>query len=141
MRARHTRLTTRGLSGYLRAVGHALRVSADAGWCDAAEPATAYLALAQRSPERPDRDLLLIWGEQDGWLLAAETDPTETPIVLAYLGGEDILPSPDTVARFVTDTVAGHRPGQLHPPGYRRTGEDDDLPDRLAHYADPSATA
>jgi hypothetical protein len=39
------------------------------------------------------------------------------------------------VAWFVADVIAGRRPGQLLPPGFRRPGADDGLAERLARYA------
>lgn len=126
-------LPASGLDGYLRAVAMAVHVPVAAAWSDTHPPATAYLPLPHRSPERPDRDLLLVWGERDGWLIAADTTLTEPPLVLAYLG-QDILPTPDTVRRFVTDMTAGRHPGQLNPPGFRAAGDHDDLADRLAAY-------
>jgi hypothetical protein len=122
-----------GLDGYLRAVAAAVDVPVEAAWSDTHPPATAYLPLPHRSPERPDHDLLLVWGERDGWLAAADTAPTEPPIVLAYLG-QDVLPAPDTVRRFVADMTAGRHPGQLNPPGFRDVDDHDDLAERLAAY-------
>lgn len=132
MHPEHLRLPTSGLDGYLRSVAVAVHVPVLAVWSDVRPPATAYLPLSQRSPECPDRDLLLVWGEQDGWLIAADTAP---PIVLAYLG-QDILPGPDTVRRFVADMVAGRHPGQLQPPGFHGVGDHDDLTSRLADLDD-----
>lgn len=115
-----------------------MNVPVEAAWSDTRPPATAYLPLPHRSPERPDRDLLLVWGERDGWLIAADTTLTEPVIVLAYLG-QDILPSPDTVHRFITDMIAGRHPGQLNPPGFREIGDHDDLAGRLAIYQTDSS--
>ena len=122
-----------GLDGYLRAVAMTVDVPVETAWSDTHPPATAYLPCPNRSPERPDQDLLLVWGERDGWLIAADTTLTEPPIVLAYLG-QTILPAPDTVRQFMADMIAGRHPGQLHPPGFRDVGDHDDLADRLAAY-------
>jgi hypothetical protein len=132
MRPENSRLPASGLDGYLKSVATTVHVPANAVWSDIRPPATAYLPLSHRSPERPDHDLLLVWGEQDGWLIAADTAPIEQPIVLAYLG-QDVLPRPDTVSRFVADMIAGRHPGQLQPPGFRNVG-DPDLAVRLAAY-------
>lgn len=140
MCAKQAGLPGHALAGYVGAVAAAVRMPPDVAWADNHPPATAYLPLPHRCPEHPDRDLLLIWGEQDGWLIAAETAPTETPIVVAYLG-EDVLPAPEVVRRFVAGTVAGQRPGQLQPPGFRVVGADDGLAERLGAYlADDTAT-
>ena len=66
----------------------------------------AYLALNRRAPRYPDRDLMLIWGERDGWVVAVETDPAEEPIVLGYLG-RDVLP--DDPAQRSADTAFSRR--------------------------------
>ncbi|MFI7679189.1 DUF6292 family protein [Actinophytocola sp. NPDC049390] len=133
MCAKHAELPGRALAEYVSAVAGVMRMTPDAVWADSRPPATAYLPLRHRCPEFPDRDLLLVWGEQDGWLIAAETEPSDEPVVVAYLG-EDVLPAPDVVHRFVADTAAGARPGQLQPPGFRTVGAHDDLADRLGAY-------
>jgi hypothetical protein len=124
---------TRGLGGYVHAVARAVGVSPEATSYEVSDTATAYLGLNRRVPKHPDRDLMLVWGERDGWLVAVETDPVEEPIVLAYLGG-DVLPGPEAVARFVTDLVAGGAPGQTTAPGFRSPGDRDELAERLARY-------
>jgi hypothetical protein len=123
----------RGLAGYVRAVATELGVPEWATGCEVNEIMIAYLALAHRCPEHPHHDLMLIWGEQDGWLAALETLPTQ-PVVVAYLG-HDIVPEPSVVTAFVKDLVAGRRPGRLGPPGFRRSGAHDDLAERLARYS------
>jgi len=123
----------RGLGGYVRAVAREVGVSPEAINYEVSDTATAYLALNRRTPNYPDRDLMLIWGERDGWVVAVETDPAEAPIVLAYLG-RDVLPAPHAVARFVTDLVAGRNPGQATAPKLRFPSDRDDLAERLARY-------
>jgi hypothetical protein len=105
-RAEHDGNLTRGLAGYVAAIAAALDVSVEATASEVTDTATAYLALAVRTKEHPGRDLMLVWSEQRGWRLAVETDPTEQPAVLAYLGA-DLVPEPRTVAGFVRDVLAG----------------------------------
>lgn len=123
-----------GLAGYVRAVAAVVGVPLEATGQELADTATAYLALTRRCRAYPDRDLMLVWGERDGWVVAVETDPGEDPIVIAYLD-EDVLPGPHAVALFVTDLIAGRKAGCLAPPDFRDCGDRDDLHDRLARYA------
>nr|WP_157527346.1 DUF6292 family protein [Kibdelosporangium sp. MJ126-NF4]CEL14319.1 hypothetical protein [Kibdelosporangium sp. MJ126-NF4]CTQ88686.1 hypothetical protein [Kibdelosporangium sp. MJ126-NF4] len=97
---------TRGLAGYLRAVAKAIGVPAEATSFEVSDTATAYLALAQRSPDSPARDLMLVWSERSGWILSVETDPGEAPVVIDRIGGTDPLPEPSVVARFVADALS-----------------------------------
>jgi hypothetical protein len=122
----------RHLSDYIGAVARAMGISAEATECELSDTATAYLALTRRLPSFPDRDLMLIWSECDGWAVAVETDPGEAPIVIAYFG-DDILPEPHAIARFVDDLVAGNHPGQPDPPS-SRPADRDNLHSRLARH-------
>ena len=124
-----TRALTLGLSGYLRAVAGAVGESAAGTSCEVSDTATAYIGLTGRGP----RDLMLVWSERDGWSVHVETDPTESPIVVSRLGGDDPAPPPWVVSRFVSDTLAD-APRQ---PGARSHHQQDrrHLADRLAVYA------
>ncbi|GAA2827348.1 DUF6292 family protein [Crossiella cryophila] len=97
---------SQALSSYVHAVAAALGVSTDGALCEVTDTATAYLALTRRWPGLPGHDLMLTWTERHGWLVAVETDPAETPVVIASLGA-DLTPAPALVARFVTDALAG----------------------------------
>lgn len=101
---------SKGLAGYLRAVAAAVGVPAEGTTCEISDTATAYLALTRRCPARPGRDLMLVWSERTGWTVSVETDPDEAPITIARIDG-DLLPSPETVARFVTNALGHHRVG------------------------------
>lgn len=90
-----------GLAGYLGAVSAVMGVGQESCSMDLDHPASAYIALDQRLPRRPERDTALLWDERHGWAFAMETHSGEDLLVLAYLGGE-LVPSPDTVGRFVT---------------------------------------
>ncbi|MEV5721970.1 DUF6292 family protein [Amycolatopsis mediterranei] len=78
------------------------------------DTATAYLGLPRRWLDRPDHDVMLVWSERRGWSLAVETEPAEDPVVIARHGGDDLVPSPGAVARFVAD-AAGHHTGKEGP--------------------------
>ncbi|GAA0644911.1 DUF6292 family protein [Kutzneria viridogrisea] len=122
-----------GLGAYVAAVAHALTVPRHAVSFEIAEYASAYLALAVRSGNFPDRDLMLVWDEHHGWSVGVETDPGDPPVVLSYLSG-DLLPEPSQVRAFVDEVVAGSYPGELHPPRFSGA----ELPGRLARYAGES---
>lgn len=92
------------LDEYVRAVAEEVGVPPEGTSCEVTDTATAYLALARRGSKHPDRDLMLIWNERQGWIISVETDPTEPTIVLARLGG-DPVPQPAAVASFVTETI------------------------------------
>jgi hypothetical protein len=99
------------LRPYVRAVATAVGVPADGTTCEVTDTATAYVALSRRWHAHPDRDLMLVWGEREGWGIAVETAPGETPVVLAYLSG-DPVPHPDHVAAFVADSLASSGVGR-----------------------------
>ncbi|WP_246843226.1 DUF6292 family protein [Allokutzneria sp. NRRL B-24872] len=124
----------RGLAGYLNAVAVAVGVPAEATSFEISDTATAYLGLPHRSRERPERDLMLVWSERNGWAVAVETDPGERSAVLAHLGSEHVAPEPAVVARFVGEVVAGGAAGSAEP-AFPTTTERDQLAGRLARYA------
>jgi hypothetical protein len=110
-----TRTLERGLSEYARAVAAAVGVPDESTTVEISDTATAYLGLPRRWLDRPDHDVMLVWSERRGWSLAVETDPTDDLVVIAHQGGDDLVPAPDAVARFVADTVAGRHTGQEDP--------------------------
>jgi hypothetical protein len=61
-----------------------------------------------------------------------ETDPADAPVVIAR-HGDDLVPSPAVVARFVADTVAGHRTGH-EGPGPASAATRKSLAERLKPY-------
>lgn len=103
-----TQALLRGLAGYVRAVARELDLPAEGTSFEISDTATAYLGLVTRWGPRPGRDLMLIWSEHAGWSIAVETTPTEPPLVVAEFG-DNPLPLPRALARFVTTTLAGHR--------------------------------
>jgi uncharacterized protein DUF6292 len=126
--------TSRGLRRYVGLVteelgytGHAFHVQTEA-------PVGAYLPLDERMPAFLGRDVALLWDERHGWCGAIETASGEDLIVISYLGG-DVLPPPRVVARFATNLLAGHGPGQGEPPAFRAIEAEDDLAERLEAYA------
>lgn len=125
----------RGLAGYLHAVAEAIGVPIEGTSFEISDTATAYLALAPRWSERPGADLMLVWAEQHGWAVAVETAPGDAPEVVAYLGGDDLVPEPSTVARFVTDVVTGGDRSGGRRPTFPTRDNRRDLGQRLAQYA------
>ncbi len=102
------------LAAYVRQVALAVGVPSEATGYEVSDTATAYLGLSRRSRERPDQDLMLAWDERLGWYVGVETNPGEPAVVVGYLGGAAVQ-SPATVARFVTDAVAGHCTLRIRP--------------------------
>jgi hypothetical protein len=105
---------SRRLAVYVDQVAAAIGVPADATGHEVSDTATAYLALDLRAAAQPDHDLMLVWDEHLGWYIAVETNPAETPVVMAYLDG-DVVPPPAAVARFVADTADGRRMSRFRP--------------------------
>ncbi len=120
------------MAGYLREVAAAVGVPPEAATFEVSDTATAYLGLARRWFARPGDDLMLVWSEQHGWMVAVETSPAAEPVVLAYYPGTDIVPEPCAVARFVTDVVNGELTGSS--PSVLPAGRHE-LAQRLARYA------
>ncbi|MEU0529885.1 DUF6292 family protein [Amycolatopsis tolypomycina] len=107
---------------YLRDVTAELGIGLESCTLDHDSPVSAYVALDTRLPHYPDRDVALLWDEERGWAAAIETHSGEDLIVLRYLGDE-VVPSPLRVARFVTalheddHTVGRPDPARLRPAG------------------------
>jgi hypothetical protein len=125
-------VTARGLRQYLLAV--AGKLDAPAWFCEVDVPASAYLALERRLARFPDHETALLWDERDGWSAAVESSTGEDVVVLAYLG-DDVLPAPEVVVKFVGDLYADGYPGRPDPPDFRRPGALDGFDERLAAYA------
>ncbi|WP_158883144.1 DUF6292 family protein [Amycolatopsis anabasis] len=123
----------RGFRAYLGHVAAALGIGLESCTIDLDIPVSAYLALDWRVDRFPERDLALLWDEQHGWSAAIETHSGEDLIVLAYLGGPDVLPDPGRVVRFLTALRTGdHSFGQPDPPNLRRSGNHGELARYLA---------
>ncbi|TDV41702.1 DUF6292 family protein [Actinophytocola oryzae] len=104
----------RRLAVYVDHVAAAVGVPTEATGYEVSDTATAYLGLDRRLPSRPDHDLMLLWDERLGWYVAVETTPAEGPAVVAYLDG-DTVPTPDAVARFVTDLASDRSATRIRP--------------------------
>lgn len=102
------------LAAYTHLVAEQVGVPADAVTHEVTDTATAYLGLTVRTADLPQHDLMLVWDERLGWSIAIEPRGNDHPLVICQLGGH-VVPSPATVARFVTDVVHRHRRGQLSP--------------------------
>jgi hypothetical protein len=80
------------LARYMAAVVAEIGVEPSAAWHEYGPPSSAYVALPDRSPDDPDRFLMLQWTDEDGWSLAVEPDGPEMPVVLASWPGSVYLP-------------------------------------------------
>jgi hypothetical protein len=136
----HTVALTHGLAGYVRLVAQAVRVPVEATGYEVSDTVTVYLALAQRWSRLPGRDLMLVWSQQHGWLVAVETDPVEPAMVIDYLGGDDVVPHPEEVARFVHEVVVGTRVPRACPAFPAGNGRAE-LAVRLWRYVQPKGPA
>jgi hypothetical protein len=128
----------RGLRRYVEAVSEALGAGPESCCCMVEIPASGYVAVDERLPNYPDRDFALVWDECQGWAAVIETSSGEDFIVLSYLG-QEVLPEPGMVARFVRDLRAGEYPGQPDPPMLRRPHTADSLAADLARFHVPLA--
>ncbi|WP_370964378.1 DUF6292 family protein [Amycolatopsis sp. cg9] len=105
---------------HLAEVTAALGIGPESCTVDHDSPVSAYVALDERLPGYPGRDVALLWDEVHGWAAAVETHSGEDLIVLRYLGGPTIVPPPGDVARFVRALHEDdHRVGRLDPPAIR----------------------
>lgn len=128
-----THTLSQGLAGYVRAVAIALDLPAEGTSFEISDTATAYVALRQAA-QHPGEDLMLVWSERGGWVLAVETDPGAGSSVIAYFGGDDAVPEPPMVACFVREVLAGRRePGRSA--DFSTVGNRADLAERLLRYA------
>jgi hypothetical protein len=118
------------LDRYVRSVAAVLGVPAHACWCDVSARAEAYLALTERLPGYPARDLALLWDEENGWAVAVETRSSEDMYVLAY-DGSALLPVPEQVRGFLSAELAKTRVSRPAPPRFRACGDPEELLDRL----------
>ncbi|WP_329047931.1 DUF6292 family protein [Amycolatopsis sp. NBC_01488] len=118
----------RGLRAYLARVACAVGVGFESCSLDLEAPASGYVALDRALPGRPGHDLALIWDEVHGWSAVVEPAGGGAPEVLAYLGGAEVVPAPNAVARFV-DLLPGAGPAR--PPVFRTAGRHEELVDRL----------
>lgn len=108
---------------YLRDVTAELGIGLESCTLDHDSPVSAYVALDTRLPHYPDRDVALLWDEVLGWAAAIETHSGEDLIVLRYLGDE-VVPSPRRVARFVTALHEDdHTVGRPDPVRLRTAGD------------------
>ncbi|MFO7190663.1 DUF6292 family protein [Thermocrispum sp.] len=123
--------TEHGLRAYVRQVAAEVGAGPEAQWCEWAESANAYIALENRLPDKPTRDLALIWDDECGWAVGMETGSGEDLLILAWYV-EDLLPPPRAVATFVRCVVHGIA-GSKHPPS--GVADRRSLAGRLAAYA------
>ncbi|MFC4003285.1 DUF6292 family protein [Prauserella oleivorans] len=129
--------TESALHAYVGAIVDAFDTRPEYTCSASTTPASAYVALDDRLPDFPDRDLALVWDEKQGWAAAIETHSGEDLIIVSYLGGQDPVPEPRRVVRFVEKLLAGAMPGQLEPPSFPSSP---DLPRKLFAAARAAST-
>ncbi|WIY00736.1 DUF6292 family protein [Amycolatopsis mongoliensis] len=118
--AGHSHPAFTALWSYLADVTAALGVGPESCTVDHDSPVSAYVALDERLPGYPGRDVALLWDEVRGWAAAVETHSGEDLIVVRHLGGPTVTPRPADVARFVKALREDdHRVGRLDPPEIR----------------------
>ncbi|WP_370949756.1 DUF6292 family protein [Amycolatopsis sp. cg5] len=118
----------RALREYLSVTARAVGVGWESCTVDLDEPMSAYVALDRRLDRFPGRDVALLWDEVNGWAVAVETPGGERAIVLAYLGGERLVPDPaEVVALLAAVRADEHSIGQPDPPMLRTAGRHDEL--------------
>lgn len=108
-------LTEQALHAYVTRVATGLGLGPESWFCEFTDVRAAYLALAGRLPEAPDRDAALVWDDRLGWSVAIETGSAEDLLVLAWFGA-DPLPAPEDVVAFVKHLLNGQPAGQPTPP-------------------------
>lgn len=94
----------RRLCHYVSEVAVAVGVGPEACCCSPDTRANAYIAVEHRIPRYAERDVALLWDEENGWAVAVETGCGEDLLVLHYLSDE-ITPAPDVVAAFLESVV------------------------------------
>lgn len=129
---RVTEQAERGLRAYVDQVADELNVGPAATYCELAESATAYIALDEQFPDKPHRDLALVWDHYQGWALAIESSCGEDLLILNWYG-PFLVPDPPHVAHFFKRVLAnGHSTSEVQSWQHRSA---DDVHTRLAQYA------
>jgi anti-anti-sigma factor len=103
------------LRRYMHEVAAGLGVGPESVWCEMAEESAAYVAMAERCVEYPNRDLALLWDGRHGWAAGVETNAGEDILILAWYG-PDVLPPPGEVVGFARAVLTGQPVGQPVPP-------------------------
>ncbi|MBW4716751.1 DUF6292 family protein [Saccharothrix obliqua] len=101
-------VAARSLREYVRRVTAALGLNGESSYVDTGSPLSAYLALDGHLPERPGRDVALLWDELHGWSAAVETDGGTDLVPHARLEG-DIQPPPHVVAAWARSVLGAER--------------------------------
>lgn len=126
----------RGLRRYLQLVAQHVGIDIESCWYEWQPQAVAYIALDERVPSHPDRDLALVWDEFTGWCAGIEVGRGDDFVVLAYLD-TDVLPAPRVIANFIEELLDDRHPDRpALPPTHSSTR--DELLHRITDYALPS---
>lgn len=133
--ARSATAAARGLRRYVGLAAAALGVDERSALVRLGPPATAALALDHRLSMLCGRDLALVWHEERGWVLGVLDPSPDDLLVLRHLG-EDVLPAPRVLAALVRHAFTEPLAGPPARAPFRTAEADDDLPARLAGYAD-----
>lgn len=124
-----------GLLGYLDAVAATLGVGLESCAVDLDVPASAYVALDWSFGRFPGRDVALTWDERHGWAAAVDAVGDQELVVLAYLGGAEVVPEPGVLTRFLAGLGAGDSAfGRPDPPDFRDAGDHAGLLARLERH-------
>jgi hypothetical protein len=107
---------------YVESVAMALGVEPAASLSEYGNPSNAYIALADTSPQDPDRLLMLLWNSDVGWCLALEPERDEAPCVIASWP-EVARPDPVRLCGLVRDALAATSRGSFRSPCASATGE------------------
>jgi len=102
-------LDGRGFRRYLRSVAEELGLADTGQFVHLEHPVHVYLPLDARLTTVPDQDVALVWDERRGWAVGVETEARDPVVPVSYFG-DDVLPPPEAVARFVREVLDGTRP-------------------------------
>lgn len=91
----------RGLREYVRLVADAVGLSDPSWFVQTDQPANAYVALAERLSLFPNRDVALVWDEENGWRLALES--TSGDLLMLRRLCDEVVPAPADLAAAVRD--------------------------------------
>src|SRR5690606_41659489 len=101
-------MVERGLRAYVRLVAALVGAGPSAQWCEWADSANAYIALEDRLPDRPTRDLALMGDDERRWAGGMERGAGGELFILASYT-EGLPPAPATVVVVIRPVVTRAR--------------------------------